>query len=86
MLLNEQSEYFDAHPRAHAFRWYLMGLLAMKLGDRRFARRAFLRSLRLRPAAKRLGHLALALRPSTFSIDQASDIVDVQHNERWSSH
>ena len=39
------------------------------MGDNRLARRAMFRSLRAYPVPKRLGHLALTMRPSTYSVD-----------------
>ncbi|HXY94531.1 MAG TPA: glycosyltransferase [Acidimicrobiia bacterium] len=71
MLLDEQHEYFCTHRRAAAMRWFSMGLVARELGDYRVARRAFTRSLLTAPVPERVGHLALVLRPSTFSIDDA---------------
>lgn len=64
MLLDEYSGYFTAHPRATAFLWKRVGLMANRLGDQRLARSALLRSLRIRPEAANLWHLARSLRPS----------------------
>jgi glycosyltransferase involved in cell wall biosynthesis len=71
MLLRERADYFTRHRRATAMRWFAMGLVAKELGDHRLARRALVRSLRTYPVAKRVGHLALTLRPSTFQVDGA---------------
>ena len=65
MLLREHRQYFDAHRRAAALRWYSMGMIARQLGDHRFARRALWHSFRYRPTVKGLGHVALSMRPST---------------------
>lgn len=64
LLLKKRSGYFDQHPRAAAFRWKRIGLLSAELGDHGLARRAYLRSLRLRPEARTAWHLARSLRPS----------------------
>jgi glycosyltransferase involved in cell wall biosynthesis len=48
-LLDEHADYFAEHPRAAAFRWKRVGLQALAAGDRSQARKAFLRSARLRP-------------------------------------
>jgi glycosyltransferase involved in cell wall biosynthesis len=44
-LLADRPDYFDAHPRASAFRWYRIGLMAARLGESRGARQAFLQSM-----------------------------------------
>lgn len=59
-LLGLHSEWFAAHPDAAAFRWRRTGLLALSAGDRARARRAFVRSLRIRPSARSAWHLARA--------------------------
>ena len=69
MLLDERDDYFRVHRRAAAMRWFSMGLVAREVGDNRFARRAMVRSLRAYPVPKRLGHLALTMRPSTQHVD-----------------
>ncbi|MGQ0668369.1 MAG: hypothetical protein ACT4PO_01620, partial [Actinomycetota bacterium] len=48
---------FAGHPRAAAFRWKRIGLMAHRLGDHAMARSAFRRSLRLRLEAKTVWHL-----------------------------
>lgn len=68
-LLEERTDYFGAHRRAAAMRWFSMGLVAREVGDNHLARRAVLRSLRAYPVPKRVGHLALTMRPSTFRVD-----------------
>jgi glycosyltransferase involved in cell wall biosynthesis len=68
MLLDEFDDYFRTHPRAAAFRWFRIGLMADAAGDRRLARDALARSLRLRPSARAVVHLLAALRPSTQRI------------------
>jgi len=57
-LLALHAEWFAAHPGAAAFRWRRTGLLALSAGDRRRARHAFARSLRIRPSARSAWHLA----------------------------
>lgn len=64
MLLDRHAPYFETHPRAAAFRWKRIGLMADLLGDRPLARAAFRRSLRLRPEARTVWHLVRSLRPS----------------------
>lgn len=59
-LLEEQAAYFAEHPRAEAFRWFRLGLLAASVGDRRQARRAFARSLRVRWRTRVAAHLVRA--------------------------
>jgi glycosyltransferase involved in cell wall biosynthesis len=56
--LEREQPWFDEHPRAAAFRWKRVGLLAASLGDRRTARAAFARSLRLQPEPATVWHLA----------------------------
>jgi glycosyltransferase involved in cell wall biosynthesis len=60
-LLELHAPYFAAHPRAAAFRWKRIGLMAGQLGDRRLARQALQRSLRLQPEAATLWHLVRTL-------------------------
>lgn len=61
-VLEQHAAWFRKHPRAAAFRWMRVGLTARRLGDRRLARQAFLRSLRLHPRARTAVHLARAMR------------------------
>jgi len=56
-LLEKHADYFVAHRRAHAFRWKRIALLRLKLGDRSGARGAFLRSLRIQPEYRTVGHI-----------------------------
>jgi glycosyltransferase involved in cell wall biosynthesis len=62
-LLTEEAAYFAAHPRAAAFRWRRTGLQELAAGNRAAARRAFARSLRLRPGAGTAKDLARSLLP-----------------------
>ena len=57
-ILEVHAEYFARHRSALAFRWRRIGLTASKTGDRRLARAALRRSLRLAPGPKALGHFA----------------------------
>jgi glycosyltransferase involved in cell wall biosynthesis len=57
-MLELHARYFALHPRAAAFRWKRIGLMAAQTGDHRLARRAYLLSLRLHPEAATLWHLA----------------------------
>jgi glycosyltransferase involved in cell wall biosynthesis len=65
LLLDMYAGYFNVHPRAAAFRWKRVGLMARNLGDYSLARRAFVRSLFLRPEARTVLHLARSLKLST---------------------
>jgi glycosyltransferase involved in cell wall biosynthesis len=63
-LLEDHAGWFAAHPRAAAFRWKRVGLMALQHGDRRLARAALARSLRLHPTPRTAWHLARAVGPS----------------------
>lgn len=63
LLLEVHHDYFAAHPRAAAFRWYRIGTLANACGDRALARRAAIRSARLHPTPKTLARSVRLLRP-----------------------
>ena len=65
LLLDEYSGYFAARPRAAAYQWKKIGLLAQGLGDLTLARSAFTRSLRLRPSPATLRHLTRSLGQSS---------------------
>jgi glycosyltransferase involved in cell wall biosynthesis len=69
LLLQEYADYFDSHPRAEAFRWKRIGLMNQRLGNQSDARAAFGRSLRIRPAARTLAHLARSMRKTTWVVD-----------------
>lgn len=62
-LLAEEADYFSSHPVAAAFRWRRVGLQELAAGDRAAARRAFVRSLRLRPGPGAARDLARSLLP-----------------------
>jgi glycosyltransferase involved in cell wall biosynthesis len=76
LLLQKHADYFDRHPHAAAFRWKRIGLLSARLGDHRMARRAFLRSVRLRPDAESAWHLSRSLRPSETTLREAVAMAD----------
>ena len=61
LILQTHRSYFVDHPRAAAYQWTRVGLLARKLGDRSLARRALWRALAHQPQAKTVWHLALSL-------------------------
>ncbi len=61
MLLDMYADYFAAHPRAAAFRWKRIGLMAGSIGEAAQARAAFRRSLRLRPEIRTAVHLVRSL-------------------------
>ena len=64
-LLDAHAEYFATHPRAAGFRWKRIGLMALRLGEERLARAAFLRSLRARPQLSTSWHLVRSMRPAS---------------------
>jgi glycosyltransferase involved in cell wall biosynthesis len=70
-FLERERAYFDRHPRAAALRWKRVGLLAEAAGDRRGARRAYLRSLRARPSGATVKHLAWSFRPTAARAGRA---------------
>lgn len=57
LLLDLHREYFRAHPRAHAFRLFRLGMLEVRAGHRREARAQFFASLRVRPTWLATKHL-----------------------------
>jgi glycosyltransferase involved in cell wall biosynthesis len=86
MLLDLYGEYFASRPRAAAYQWKKIGLMAHDKGDYVMARDAFRRSLRLRPSAKVVWHLARSLRgrprreaPTTGPPDAQR----LQGSDRW---
>jgi glycosyltransferase involved in cell wall biosynthesis len=60
-LLEMYDGYYRAHPRAAAFAWKRVGLMAQATGRTALARRALLRSLRLRPELRSAWHLARSI-------------------------
>jgi glycosyltransferase involved in cell wall biosynthesis len=52
-----RDDWFARHRRAAAYRWKRVGLMARAMGDRRRARQAFARALRLSPRPSTLRHL-----------------------------
>ena len=77
LLLARYDDYFVARPRAAAFRYKRIGIMANSLGDHRLARAALLKSLRLRADAASVKHLLTAMRPSTGSIDIPHSLRDL---------
>jgi glycosyltransferase involved in cell wall biosynthesis len=69
MLLERYRDYFAERPRAAAYQWKKIGLMAHDLGDYATARAAFTRSLLLRPDARNLRHLARSLRISRLRVN-----------------
>jgi glycosyltransferase involved in cell wall biosynthesis len=59
--LETHADYFARHRAAAGFRWKRIGLLALRTGDRRLARKAFRRSLRLTPQPATVKHLIRAI-------------------------
>ena len=68
LLLDKHHEYFRTHPRAAAFRWRRIGLMAGLVGDFALARRALLRSLHHAASARALLHLGRAVRPTRTAV------------------
>lgn len=66
-LLHSHKNYFEAHPRAAAFRWKRIGLAARSIGDMKMARSAFISSFRLHAEIRTLWHLGKCLRLVTSS-------------------
>jgi glycosyltransferase involved in cell wall biosynthesis len=64
-LIEGEADYFQAHPRALAFQLRQIGLAELRRGDRKAARRAFLRSLRARPQPRSLWHLLRSSAPAS---------------------
>jgi glycosyltransferase involved in cell wall biosynthesis len=69
LLLRTYEDYFKVRPRAAAFRWKRIGIMASSLGDKRMARMALLKSLRLRRDARALKHLMTSLGRSSNDLD-----------------
>lgn len=63
LLMDVHKAYFERHPRAEAFRWKRIGLLAERVDKRSLARRAFLHSLRKAPTAAGVKHLVRSVLP-----------------------
>jgi glycosyltransferase involved in cell wall biosynthesis len=57
-LLEIHAGYYDAHPRARAFRELRLALLSGQAGEHQDATAAYLRSLRAHPEPRTLAHLA----------------------------
>jgi hypothetical protein len=60
-LFDKHADYFAANRRAAAFHWFRIGIIALRVMDRRLARRALWRSLRLRPRGRTAYRLVRAL-------------------------
>jgi glycosyltransferase involved in cell wall biosynthesis len=77
LLLSTYEGYFNERPRAAAFRWKRIGIMANSLGDRHLARRALLRSLGLRFDVRAVKHLIAGLGPSSENLDIPSSLKSV---------
>ncbi len=71
LLLQEHADWFARHPRAAARRWRSQAIIAGRMGDRRLARDALLRSLRLDPRPSTLAALARTYLPRSGAGSQA---------------
>jgi glycosyltransferase involved in cell wall biosynthesis len=60
-LLEEYDSWFGQHPKAAALRWKRHGMYQLAAGEPSRARRSFARSLRLRPEARTILHMARTL-------------------------
>ena len=69
LLLRTYEDYFRVRPRAASFRWKRIGIMAGSLGDRRLARAALLKSLRLRADTRGFKHLMTSLGRSSEALD-----------------
>jgi glycosyltransferase involved in cell wall biosynthesis len=69
MFLEEHREWFDAHPRAKAFRLKRLGLAALRANDRRVALRCFAGSLRLDPQPRTAWHALRSIAPARGASD-----------------
>lgn len=69
LLLRTYEDYFKVRPRAAAFRWKRLGIMASSLGDKRMARLALLKSLRLRRDVRALKHLMTSLGRSSTVLE-----------------
>jgi glycosyltransferase involved in cell wall biosynthesis len=76
LLVEAYRDYFASRPRAAAYQWKRIGLLAHDLGDAATARAAFARSLRLRPTARGVWHLARSVR----GVPPDSAVADTEPN------
>jgi glycosyltransferase involved in cell wall biosynthesis len=74
LLLKKHDAYFQMHPDAAGFRWKRIGLKAQTLGDYALARRAFIRSSRLRPELKTLWHVGRSFRTSRARLQNPIDL------------
>lgn len=63
-IMEMHREYFETHPRARAFAWMRIGLMALQAGDAKQARRAFWTSFRTGRDPRALWHLARTARPA----------------------
>lgn len=78
LLLEMHGSYFAAHPRAAAFRWRRIGLMAGDMGDYRLARLAFRRSFHIQPSPRTLWHLTRSARVSTRRLSEAWSLVGTE--------
>jgi glycosyltransferase involved in cell wall biosynthesis len=69
LLLRTYEDYFKARPRAAAFRWKRIGIMASSLGDKRLARTALVKALGIRRDARGLKHLMASLGRSTTALE-----------------
>jgi glycosyltransferase involved in cell wall biosynthesis len=57
LMLSLRADFFQTRPKLLMWQWKLLGGKLMQQGDRRLARRAFLKSMRVRPDVRTAYHL-----------------------------
>ncbi len=72
LVMQLHPEYFEEHPRARAFAWKRIGLMASTFGDQAEARRSYLRSLGGNMDLRTMWHLIKAMRPSKRRLTDAT--------------
>jgi glycosyltransferase involved in cell wall biosynthesis len=69
LLLNVHNDYFQIRPKAAAFRWKRIGIMANMLGDHALARSALIRSLKQRIEPAIFKHLIQSARKTKSRIE-----------------
>jgi glycosyltransferase involved in cell wall biosynthesis len=69
LLLNVHNDYFQVRPKAAAFRWKRIGIMANMLGDHALARFALIHSIRRRFEPAILKHLILSAKQSKARVE-----------------
>ena len=82
-LLNLHAGYFQRYPRAHAFRWRRIGVMARQMGDFKLARAALQRAMRLDPELGVLWHWAHSARRTTGPLIEARQVFQQGEDQRY---